>query len=740
MANIHKSVAGYLGAVVSVALVTAVCAPFNDKINSTTAALAYLLAVLFVAMHWGVWAGRTAAVLAMLCFDYFFLPPLYTLFISESQNWIALLAFLIAASIVGHLSTRAKRRTEEVLDLYNHAPCGYHSLDASGTFVRINDTELAWLGYGRPEVTQKMRFTDVLTTEGARVFESNFPKLQQGEQIQDLELDLVRRDGTTIPVLLSATAIRDPSGNFLMSRSTVFDVTMLQREEQARAQAEREARQLAHLQAVVAELGQRALRAESSRHAMDQAVVAAARALGVEYCKVLELQPDGKSLLLRAGSGWKKELIGHATAGIGTESQAGFTLLSDQPVVLEDLRTEKRFRTVPMFGEPDVVSGISVVISTGEGAWGVLGAHTRQRRSFTGNEVHFLQSVANVLGAAIERQQAEEEILRTNRAHRALSTSNQALVRATDEMGLLDQICRIVVSAAGYRFCWAGRGEHDEAKTVLPVARAGPDDGYLDTANITWADTERGHGPTGTCIRTGSTQVTKNIAIDPCFGPWRAEALKRGFPSSIAIPLVVDSKPYGALTIYSAETEAFGGEEVDLLTELAGDLGYGITRAAYASRTKTGRRGDSPVERRSGEPRSEPDRSAAGRQSRTGAGARAGNRHRIQNSTDPAARPAAGRHAGASSRRADHPLPAHRRRFLHLCAALRRMPRRDRGRCDGEGNSRRAAGRRHQKPFTEGALRPDRLIQRREAAGAAGNRRSRACGSGAASDSNSTAS
>jgi sigma-B regulation protein RsbU (phosphoserine phosphatase) len=112
---------------------------------------------------------------------------------------------------------------------------------------------------------------------------------------------------------------------------------------------------------------------------------------------------------------------------------------------------------------------------------------------------------------------------------------------------------------------------------VRPIAKAGFSDGYLETAHITWADTERGRGPTGTCIRTGATRVAKNFASDPSLSPWREEALKRGFQSSIGIPLVVDSKLYGALTIYSADADAFNGEEVDLLTELTGDLGFGIT-------------------------------------------------------------------------------------------------------------------------------------------------------------------
>jgi PAS domain S-box-containing protein len=176
-----------------------------------------------------------------------------------------------------------------------------------------------------------------------------------------------------------------------------------------------------------------------------------------------------------------------------------------------------------------------------------------------------------------ERKRAQEELLRINRAHRALSSCNEALIRATEESAWLDEVCRIVVEKAGYRFCWVGRAEHDEARAVTAVAQAGIDGGYLNAAKVTWADTERGRGPTGTCIRTGHMQLVKDVATDPTFAPWSEEALKRGYASIIAIPLVVDAEPFGALSIYAAEIEAFRAEEVTLLTELAGDLGFGVT-------------------------------------------------------------------------------------------------------------------------------------------------------------------
>jgi HD-GYP domain-containing protein (c-di-GMP phosphodiesterase class II) len=98
----------------------------------------------------------------------------------------------------------------------------------------------------------------------------------------------------------------------------------------------------------------------------------------------------------------------------------------------------------------------------------------------------------------------------------------------------------------------------------------------LANLNVSWADTERGRGPTGTCIRTRETVVAKHIATDPKMISWRAEALKRGYGSSAAIPLIVDSQAFGAIMIYAAEPGAFGTEEVKLLTELASDLAFGI--------------------------------------------------------------------------------------------------------------------------------------------------------------------
>jgi len=500
-------------------------------------------------------------------------------FSKDEVNFLKAVANVLGMMIEREGTGQALQKSAtEVLDLYNNAPCGYHSVDKDGVLVRVNDTELAWLGYSREETIGKLKFSDLLTPGSLSTFQETFPKFKAQGAIRDVECDVVRKDGTILPVLLSATAITDSAGTYLASRSTIYDIT-------ARKRAENEVRMLARLQSVVADLGERALRGAPLSQVLDDAASQVAQSLGVDYCKILELLPNRDALLMRSGVGWKPGNVGHATVGLGTDSQAGYTLLSDEPVVVEDLQTEKRFAGTALLHEHEAVSGASVVVSTSEGPYGVLAAHTRHRRRFTSDEVNFLQAVANVLGSLVERQRAEAQLWRVSQAQRVLSKCNQALIRATEESTLLQQVCDLIVEEAGYRLCWVGRAEKDEAKSVRVIAQAGFEAGYLATLHVTWADAERGRGPTGTCIRTRETVVTKHIARDPKMLPWRAEALRRGYGSSVSIPLIVDSQVFGAIMIYATEPGAFGTEEVALLTELASDLAFGIETL----RTRAGR-------------------------------------------------------------------------------------------------------------------------------------------------------
>jgi PAS domain S-box-containing protein len=178
-----------------------------------------------------------------------------------------------------------------------------------------------------------------------------------------------------------------------------------------------------------------------------------------------------------------------------------------------------------------------------------------------------------------ERKQAEDELRRLNRELRAISDCNQALLRTDDEQNLLNEICRIICEEAGYQMAWVGYAEDDDAKTVRPVAWSGVDGGYINGINLSWsADNQYGHGPAGIAIRNGEMLYIQDIATDPHMAPWRENALQRGYRSGIALPLKDENATvFGALMIYSSETQAITPAEIRLMEELAADLAFGIS-------------------------------------------------------------------------------------------------------------------------------------------------------------------
>jgi PAS domain S-box-containing protein len=197
-----------------------------------------------------------------------------------------------------------------------------------------------------------------------------------------------------------------------------------------------------------------------------------------------------------------------------------------------------------------------------------------------------LDGSGRIIGCAediTEQKDTEQQLQRANRALRTLSECNQLVVRASDEATLLDEICRILVEFGGYRAAWIGFAEPDPKQSVRPVAQAGYSEAYLQSIQLSWGDNDLGRGPTGIAIRTGQLCIAQDILHDSHFQPWRETALKQGYAAAISLPLMANDKAFGVLNIYSVHPHAFDANETRLLTELAGDLAYGIE----ALRTQT---------------------------------------------------------------------------------------------------------------------------------------------------------
>ena len=296
-------------------------------------------------------------------------------------------------------------------------------------FLQVNEAAVARYGYSRDEFLQ-MDLTQIRPAEDVPRLVNDVrrerPTIQSSEGWQHRF-----KNGQVIDVRITSHVLE-----YLGRPAALVIAEDITERKRAEAEIETFARQ----QAVAAELGQFALAHTDLQWLMNQVVSQIAQTLDVEYCKILELLPGGEQLVLRAGVGWREGLVGHARVGARKDSQAGYTLLCNEPVIVEDLQTETRFSGPALLKDHGIVSGISVIVHGQGQPFGILGAHSTRRSPFTENDAHFLQAVANLLATAIRRKQIEEAGREQRVLVEALRDTAAALNSTLDFDAALDRI------------------------------------------------------------------------------------------------------------------------------------------------------------------------------------------------------------------------------------------------------------------------------------------------------------
>jgi PAS domain S-box-containing protein len=491
---------------------------------------------------------------------------------------------------------------------------GVYIVDDDSRFQFVNEAHAELTGYDREELLgahASLVTTDIDLARAER-HRADLLAEEGDDRVATVETELITKAGEPVPVETRFALF--PIGDDAYGRvGVVRDVT-----DRKRREAELEAR--VRQQEAVTDLGRLALESRDLDELMARAADYVAETLGADYCKVLDLDPDDEELLLRQGVGWDEGVVGTATvSAVADDSQAAYTLETEEPVVVEDLGAETRFSGPALLTDHDVTSGISTVIGTFDEPWGILGTHDTAAREFSTHDVNFVQSVAHILADAIDRHRDERAIER-QRAQLAALNELRGVIRGVTDAVIAQStraevervVCERLAAAATYECAWVGR--LDRTHDVVEVtAAAGCDD--LTGAELSLDGRAAGYADQiEAALRTQTVQVRDGVAPDPTRGrsgsdvtdgDTDADADGAAAPDgdaptgrrrddarpderedeadedhdptvSIAIPIVHEDAVFGVIVVTSTRPDTFAGDERAAIDHVGEVVGHAI--------------------------------------------------------------------------------------------------------------------------------------------------------------------
>ncbi|WP_255192828.1 PAS domain S-box protein [Natronobeatus ordinarius] len=328
------------------------------------------------------------------------------------------------ATDVTQLKTQADRLERqrddlrsELEDVFERITDGFYALDDEWRFTYLNEYAEAFLDRSADDLLGKQLWTEYPNPERRARFER---AMETGTPITYEEYS------ATADAWVEANVYPSETGLSVYFR----DVT-------ERRERKRELECRTRQQRAVATLGRRALETDDLDELMAEATRLVADVLDVAYCKVLERQSDAPELIVRHGVGWDEGVVGSATVSTDERSQAGYTLVSGEPIAVDDFDHETRFSSPDLLVDHDVSSGISAIVGAVGEQWGVLGVHDVDPREFTDDDVNFVQSVASVLGSAIDRMRTETTLRRERQLTEQIVETSPVGITVVDAEGNL---------------------------------------------------------------------------------------------------------------------------------------------------------------------------------------------------------------------------------------------------------------------------------------------------------------
>ena len=583
----------------------------------------YYPAVMLAAIYGGLAAGLLATVLST-SLTFFWIQRGFT----SPPELLALVIFIVSCAMVSFVGeavrqaqervTLAQEKTEAVNQelrretaerqqaeaalreseeryrmLFDDATDGIMLLSPEGQILAVSESFARPRGYSKEEMV-RMSLKDLETPESFQKFPHRpHSQLLAGESCS-FEVEHRHKDGHVLQCEVSASRI------FLRGEKVIQSS---HRDITARQQAGEEIRQRNRELAAITQIVTATATNLDFQTVLDRALRSVLELTHLEGGTLCLVDHATQTLNLAAEINASPEVVQDLTTHlikIG-DCLCGACAKTCQPLIIWDNASGSRFATREATRNEGIRFHAAFPLSVMGACTGVLCIFAKSAATPAKRTLELVQQLCGPIALAIEnarlfkaaqqelaeRKLAEETLRSTDRALKTISACNQALVRATEEPGLLQQVCQAIVEQGGYRMAWLGFAMEGENKPVQIAASSGFEEGYLENACISWSeDDDHGCGPAGIAIRTGQMVVCNDFQDDPKTEPWWEEAAKRGYAAMISLPLRNAGQSFGALSIYAACSNAFHDTEIKLLSELADDLAFGINAMRNRARHK----------------------------------------------------------------------------------------------------------------------------------------------------------